>query len=177
MAYRREVRPGQVAGSQLFAAVADHSEKRVAHLRNAFEFSGNDPDDCGFGRPLFEPSSALPQRFIRPVTAGKIAHHAGKTPEYLVFVSERHGKRICPESCPVFPLMPALVSQAAFGGSPFQFDVELQAGIALVARIDARRMLTDDLFSPVTVNPLGTRVPFHNPSVRSQHEERIIFHP
>src|SRR5271155_4417102 len=69
--------------------------------------------------------------------------------------------------------MPAFVSEMAFGSGPLQFLARLEAE-GVVAGIEKRYIVTEDLLSVVAVNARCSGIPGNRASVHIQQEKRIV---
>src|SRR5438045_6054320 len=72
--------------------------------------------------------------------------------------------------------MPSVVSDMAFGGSPFQFLWNTEVERVFIAK-EKRHILPKSFRPFVSIELLGSRIPCRNASADIQQEERVVLQP
>ena len=110
--------------------------------------------------------AAAPQLLVPLVTLAEVAHHPGKTLQFSVFVSERHGNDIGPESRPVLSQPASLRCPNGLPPRPASTPPAAVHAESLVAGIEKRYVLADGLIGRIAVNARRSRIPGSHASVR-----------
>jgi hypothetical protein len=111
--------------------------------------------------------------FLRLAALGQVPGDLGEAPQRAGPVSQGGDDDVGPEHRTVLAHAPALVLEAAVGGSAPQLLVR-PAPVHGLLRIKAREMLADDLASPVALDARGAGVPGSNVTLRVQEEDGVI---
>src|SRR5262245_3522679 len=102
-----------------------------------------------------------------------IARHLGKADQLASIVVDRIDHDACPESAAVLADAPALGLM-----TPFRPRLQEQAHRhtfpLILVRVEAREVLSDDLFGAITLDVFGSAVPRRDSSLWIEHEDRVI---
>jgi hypothetical protein len=118
---------------------------------------------------------ALAQRLLRGAPFGDVAGHLGETLELAVGVSDRVDHHVGPEAAAVLAQPPAFGLVAALAPGDLQHP-RGQAGSTVLAGVELREMLADDLRRRVAFQPLGAGIPVGHHARRIEHVDRIVDH-
>ena len=110
---------------------------------------------------------------LDPVALGEVAHHLGVAEQLPGVVAHRRDDHVAPVGRAVLAHAPAFLLEAPLGGGHLQLPLRLPA-LDVLARVEAREMLSQDLLRLVAGDALGARVPARDAAFGVEHENRVV---
>jgi hypothetical protein len=102
-----------------------------------------------------------------------IARHLGEADQLASIVVDRIDHDACPEPTAVLADAPALGLMPSFRRGS-QERAPRHALPLILLRVEAREVLSDDLFGAITLDAFGAAVPRRDSSLRIEHEDRVV---
>jgi hypothetical protein len=113
--------------------------------------------------PLEQPLARLIEHFLRQAPFCDIARHFGEADQVASVVADRIDHDACPEPTAILADAPALGLMTPFGRRS-QERAHRHAFPLILLRIEAREVLSDDLFGAITLDAFGSAVPSRDSS-------------
>jgi hypothetical protein len=172
----REIGPIKPACQQILATVSHHVEERIVGLRDVVELAGNDSRHGRLGGNGPYPGAIVPQLFVAFVAFGKVTHYSREAPQGALFIFERRGNGVGPESRSVFSRLPVFAAHMTFGGGPFELLPQLHPE-SVVARIEETDGAVNGFIHRISVDAHCSGIPSRDAALNVQQVECVVLHP
>src|ERR1019366_7954151 len=130
----------------------------------AVELSGDDAGNSGRRGYRAGTRQTAPQLLIPFVAVAEVTHYSRKTLQFSVFVFERHGNGIGPETRPVLFQMPAFTGEMAFAEGPLELFFR-RSPKRLIGGIKKRCVLMTGFAGIIAVDAFRALIPGNDPRV------------